>query len=109
MLENAVRVCGAKFGILYLSEGDGFRTVAMQDVPRAYAELREREPFFVPRPGGGLGRLARTKQVVHIADYSALPPQARGRLGDLARARTVVSVPSDTPTSVIRLSLLALN
>src|SRR5262249_16369696 len=24
MLENAVRVCGAKFGVLYLSEGNGF-------------------------------------------------------------------------------------
>jgi len=33
MLENAVRICGAKFGMLYLSEGDGFRTVATQDVP----------------------------------------------------------------------------
>jgi signal transduction histidine kinase len=93
VLENAVRVCGAKFGILYLSEGNGFRTVAMQDVPRAYAELREREPFIVPLPEGGLGRLVNTKQVVHIADYLALPARARGRLGDLALARTVVSVP----------------
>ena len=93
MLENAVRVCGAKFGVLYLSEGNGFRTVAMHDVPRAFAELREREPFIVPPPGGGLDRLTNTKQVVHDADESALPPQARGRLGDLAGARTVVAVP----------------
>ncbi|MGB8588464.1 MAG: GAF domain-containing protein, partial [Pseudolabrys sp.] len=27
MLENAVRICEAKFGILFLSEGDAFRTV----------------------------------------------------------------------------------
>ena len=93
MLENAVRVCGAKFGVLYLSEGNGFRTVAMHDVPRAFAELREREPFIVPPPGGGLDRLTNTKQVVHDADELALPPQARGRLGDLAGARTVVAVP----------------
>jgi GAF domain-containing protein len=78
---------------LYLSEGNGFRTVAMHDVPRAFAELREREPFIVPPPGGGLDRLTNTKQVVHDADESALPPQARGRLGDLAGARTVVAVP----------------
>jgi GAF domain-containing protein len=51
MLENAVRVCGAKFGVLYFSEGDGFRTVAMHDVPPAFAELREREPVIVPLPG----------------------------------------------------------
>ena len=71
LLENAVRVCGAKFGILYLSQGNGFRTVAMQDVPRAYAEFREREPFIVPQPEGGLGRLVNTKRVVRIADYLA--------------------------------------
>ena len=93
MLENAVRVCGAKFGVLYLSEGNDFRTVAMQDVPPAFAELREREPVIVPTPGGGLDQLTKTKQVVHITDYSALPPQARGRLGDLGGARTVVTVP----------------
>jgi GAF domain-containing protein len=93
MLENAVRVCGAKFGVLYFSEGDGFRTVAMHDVPPAFAELREREPVVVPTPGGGLDQLTKTKQVVHITDYSALPPQARGRLGDLGGARTVVTVP----------------
>ncbi len=93
MLENAVRVCGAKFGVLYLSEGNGFRTVAMHDVPPAFAELREREPVIVPPPGGGLARLTKTKQVVHIADYSAEPPQARGRLGDLGGARTCVVVP----------------
>jgi hypothetical protein len=51
MLENAVRVCGAKFGVLYLSEGNGFRTVAMHDVPPAFAEFREREPVIVPPPG----------------------------------------------------------
>jgi signal transduction histidine kinase/putative methionine-R-sulfoxide reductase with GAF domain len=93
MLENAVRVCGAKFGVLYFSEGNGFRTGAMHDVPPAYAELREREPFFVPTPGGGLDQITKTKQVVHITDYSVLPPQARGRLGDLGGARTVVNVP----------------
>jgi signal transduction histidine kinase len=93
MLENAVRVCGAKFGVLYFSEGNGFRTVAMHDVPPAFAELREHEPVVVPTPGGGLDQLTKTKQVVHITDYSALPPQARGRLGDLGGARTVVNVP----------------
>src|SRR5262249_6419421 len=93
MLENAVRVCGAKFGILHLSEGNGFRTVAMHDVPPEFAEFREREPVVVPLPGGYLARLAKTKQVVHIADYAAEPAQACGILGDLGGARTVVAVP----------------
>ena len=33
MLENATRICEAKFGALYLSEGDGFRATAMHNAP----------------------------------------------------------------------------
>ncbi|MFZ1150277.1 MAG: GAF domain-containing protein, partial [Xanthobacteraceae bacterium] len=40
ILENAVRLCGAKFGNLYLREGDGFRAAAMHNAPSAYAEQR---------------------------------------------------------------------
>ena len=44
MLENATRLCAAKFGNLYLCEGDAFRTTAMYNVPPAFAEVRKREP-----------------------------------------------------------------
>src|SRR5207253_4236906 len=37
MLANAVRMCGAKFGSLYLCEGDGFRAAAMHNVPQSFA------------------------------------------------------------------------
>src|SRR5262249_55854335 len=40
MLANAVRICGAKFGVLWLKEGDGYRSVAVHDLPPALAELR---------------------------------------------------------------------
>src|SRR5262249_57302804 len=36
MLENAVRICEAKFGVLQLVEDDGFRPVALHAVPAAY-------------------------------------------------------------------------
>jgi GAF domain len=65
LLENAVRVCGAKFGLLYLSDGDGFRTVAMHDVPPAFAKKRRREPFFLPAPGGPMGQIVSTRRVAH--------------------------------------------
>jgi GAF domain-containing protein len=97
MLENAVRICGAKFGILYLSEGDGFRTVAMHDVPHAFAEKRGREPLLDPPAGSPLGRITRTKQVAHIADIRTEQGYAVSRplmdLADLGGARTVVGVP----------------
>ena len=52
MLENAVRICEAKFGLLFLSEGDAFRGVALHGAPPAYAEARRREPVtrFDPEP-----------------------------------------------------------
>jgi GAF domain-containing protein/sensor histidine kinase YesM len=71
MLENATRVCSSKFGTMYLREGDAFRTVAMYGAPPAYEEVRMRQPLFYPGPGTGLGRTARTKQVVHVADVTA--------------------------------------
>ena len=40
ILGNAVRICRAKFGTLYLCEGDGFRAVATHNAPPAYAEAR---------------------------------------------------------------------
>ena len=97
-LENAVRVCGAKFGILYLSEGDGFRTVAMHDVPRVFAEKRRREPFFRPAPGGPMGHIVRTRQVAHIADITTVQGYTEGNrqlmdLTELGGARTMVGVP----------------
>jgi GAF domain-containing protein len=91
MLANATRICEATLGTLALYEGGGFRHVALHGAPPAYADLRSREPVVVPGPDTGLGRLARTKQVVHIADIMAEP--ARGRLADLAGARTLLIVP----------------
>jgi GAF domain-containing protein len=71
MLENATRVCASNFGTMYLREGAAFRTVAMYGAPPAYEEVRMRQPLFHPGPGTGLGRTARTRQVVHVADVTA--------------------------------------
>jgi GAF domain-containing protein len=71
MLENATRLCAAKFGNLYLCEGDAFRTVAMHNVPPAFAEARTRDPLVRPGPGSTLGRLRDSKRVVHIPDVTA--------------------------------------
>src|SRR5262249_10768227 len=36
MLDNATRLCQAKFGVLWLCEGDGFRAVALHGLPPAH-------------------------------------------------------------------------
>ncbi len=71
MLENATRLCAAKFGNLYLCEGDAFRTTAMHNVPPAFAEVRKREPLIHPIPGSLLARLAGSKRAVHIPEVTA--------------------------------------
>ena len=63
LLANAVRICEAKIGTLYLREGDGFRTVATQNAPPAYVEARTRE-LIRPPPDASLGRILATKHTV---------------------------------------------
>jgi GAF domain-containing protein len=92
MLANATRLCAAKFGVLWLAEGDAFRAVALHNVPPAFAEERRREPVVRPGPGQQLARLARTKDVVHIPDILA-DEQAAPVLAKLTGARALLTVP----------------
>jgi GAF domain-containing protein/anti-sigma regulatory factor (Ser/Thr protein kinase) len=71
ILENATQLCAAKFGNLYLCEGDAFRTIAMHNVPPAFAEARRRNPLVHPEPSSALGRLRSSERVVHIPDVTA--------------------------------------
>jgi GAF domain-containing protein len=97
MLENATRICDAKFGILVLSEGDAFRTAALHGAPPAFAEARRPGTVIRPGPGTGFHRAASTRQPVQISDIRAEPaytksPQRYAVL-DLAGARTMLAVP----------------
>jgi GAF domain-containing protein len=94
MLENATRFCEAKFGIIWLCEGDEFRCGGLHNAPPALAESRRREPVIRPHAESPLGRAARTKQVVYIADVTAEQPYAGGnRLVEFGGARTILAVP----------------
>ena len=97
MLENATRVCNAKFGGMLLQEGGAFRSVAEHNVPFALAELMRHELSVRSPPDSPLDRMARTKQVVHVADVREEPAYIRGaamtRLADVGGARTILYVP----------------
>ena len=102
LLENAVRICGAKFGNLFLSQGDSLRAVAIYDAPQAYVEERRRNPLIRPGSATTLGRAITTKQPVQIADIqnyepdlsdAAAPGTTGVKLAKLAGARTVLAVP----------------
>src|SRR6266487_2362497 len=98
ILANATRICEAKFGILYLRDGEAFRLGALHGAPPAFAEASWREPVVQPGPRTGFGRVIQTKQAVHILDVTADPAYAerdplRVPLVEQAGARSFVIVP----------------
>ena len=93
MLENATRICNAELGTMELHQDNGFALVASHGVPAAYLEFRQQNPLIQPGPQTALGRLAKSKSAVHIEDMKAEPETARGQLGKLAGARTLLAVP----------------
>src|SRR5262245_22168632 len=97
MLENATRICEAKFGTMYLYHGDTFQLAASHNAPPALVEARKRGSIH-PGPRTTLGQLARTKQVVHFVDlmaeqaYIDRDPFAVAGV-ELAGVRTLITVP----------------
>ena len=98
ILEKAVRICDAKFGVLYLHEGGKFRSAALaHPSPEFEAFLNERGEF-VPDPRTVLGRIEETRQKVHIIDAKTEPAYFDGEpvfvaAVNLGGYRTVVGVP----------------
>ena len=97
MLENATRICDAKFGSMSRYADGKFYTIAHLGVPPAFAENLLTRPRL-PLPGTALERIVATKKTVHIADmraeraYIEGNPQRRAT-ADLGGARTFVAVP----------------
>jgi signal transduction histidine kinase len=90
ILENALRICEAKFGILH-RYNDGVPVAqAMVGAPPALVDALLHKPF-VPPPGVPLDRMMRTKKLIHTLDAAVeehKPMSAR-----LADARSHVVVP----------------
>ena len=76
MLEEATRVCNAKFGSLLLKRC--ISKPAQHNVPAAFAELRRRDPIIQRSPDSPVSRVERSKQIVHVADIREEPVYIRG-------------------------------
>src|SRR5262249_3892857 len=71
ILENATRICDAKFGVLWRRFDDGTaRIFSSLGVPSAFAEYLQRGPHR-PGPFSPLNRVAKTRLRLHIADFRA--------------------------------------
>jgi len=104
MLEKAVRICEANFGILFRFEGDMVRPAAMVRVSPEFAEFVRHG--VRPSPLTAVGRVASSKQAVHIIDLQAYsgyrerdPMLVAGV--ELAGIRTLIAVPMLKEKAVI--------
>ena len=104
ILQNAVRICDAKFGHLWLREGDSLRIGGTHGAPDAFVAYLRDVPVFRPKPETGLGQLLRMKQLFHLADITALPTygdKLREAAIKLAGARSLIGVPMIKDDEVI--------
>jgi GAF domain-containing protein len=90
LLENAVRICDAKFGNLLLIDGDNARWAAGVGTPLELAQYLQ-SASFQPTPGSHLDRVMRTKQVSHATDDTT--EAVIGASARLGGARSTVCVP----------------
>jgi signal transduction histidine kinase/integral membrane sensor domain MASE1/CheY-like chemotaxis protein len=88
LLENAVRICEAKEGALFLHEHGIFNPAATLGLLPAFGEFLRQRGRFQPGPNSTNGRLLRTKEVVHwdagVEDSTVVR---------LSGARTTLGVP----------------
>ena len=97
MLEKAMRLCEAAFGMLHTYDGKAVRLVAKHGLPPRFAEFAE-NPVSQPAPGGATPRLIAGARFVHILDLKEEEAYRSGEpyrlaLVDLGGARTLLAVP----------------
>ena len=90
MLASATRICQASFANLLSYDGTVFRRVALHNAPQAWAAAWQGDPIIHHRSAPAY-RIAKTKQVVHIADMAVECPDQP--ITKLAKARTLLVVP----------------
>jgi GAF domain-containing protein len=100
LLDNAVRICEAEFGNLFLHEDNAFRIGVQRGAHSTYAESWARKPSMVVHEDRGtpLARIAETREPIHISDlskdmgYLNRDPRVVA-LVEFAGARTLIGVP----------------
>jgi len=91
MLENATQICEAKFGVLWLYDGEKFHLGAKHRVPARFAEALDRRATMSAPAGSPLHRLLSARSIVRSDDERSEPkPGIAARYGG---ARSLIAVP----------------
>src|SRR6516165_6491329 len=89
MLENATRICEAKFGVLYLYDDGKFRPAALAGPSPEYEAFVRERGAFTPRSNQALAQVLETKAVLQRSAAAATPESAFKYGG----ARAFIAVP----------------
>src|SRR5262249_17991524 len=93
LLENATRICGAKFGVMFYYQDGALRPAAELNVPTAYSEfMRQRGPHQLAA-GSTFEQVFRTKQPVCLADAAARGQFFSNNAAKFGGARSYMAVP----------------
>jgi signal transduction histidine kinase len=102
ILDNAVRICEANYGILFSYSAGTFYPAAQYHVPEAYADFNKKRGSFRAPPESTLDHIERTREIILDADISKNDPS--NPAGQFAGAKSLVEVPmlkDDTLVGVI--------
>src|SRR5262249_16884329 len=110
MLENAVRLCRAKFGLMARYDGDAFHIMAQVGAAPAYLEVVQRGPLRTG-PETILGQVLSKHQTVQIPDMAATRGYAERNplmvaAVELGGVRTYLAVPMLREDKIIGAVLL---
>jgi GAF domain-containing protein len=93
VLENATRLCEAKFGVMFYYQDGALRPAAELNVPPPFSEfIRQRGPFQ-PAVGSTFEYVIRTKQPVLLADAATEGQFFSNNSAKLGGARSYMAVP----------------
>jgi GAF domain-containing protein len=96
MLDNATRLCEARYGTMWLREGDAFRAASLHGpLPPAFTDLLRSGTLFRASSDTPTGRVAQTRQPVQVFDLREI--HARDPITvaavEVAGIRTMFAVP----------------
>jgi two-component system, NtrC family, sensor kinase len=93
MLDNATRICGAKFGVMFRMKNGQIELAATHNVPELLERyIVERGPSR-PRPGSTMERAIQTNDAVHVVDVREDVDARNNPAAKYAGARTLLTVP----------------
>ncbi|MCK1541839.1 HAMP domain-containing protein [Bradyrhizobium sp. 179] len=105
MLDKAMQLCEADFGVLNTFDGQSFHTAATRGLPAAYDSYRRRQPLKYG-PGTAPAQLLEGDEFVEIADLLESEAYRKGEsnrraLVDLGGARCLLAVPLKKDARVV--------